>query len=219
MVKEAVKNDIKRRDTHLLRRPTKPTPIYRQGTLVLKMVPLSATTGKAMRSTRLDTKWIGPYVITSRHKDDKTYNLKHLATNKRTTAQVFELKQYVPHNDSDDFIKSTFQIAARDTSDMEIYRVHTHRFLAPPQDSQANRNQALFFLVEYKDLPSKELRWVPWTIVKSQYIIHQYLHKHNLGYLIPKYTRVRDTKAKLDKQRHHLIRTSIKSHHNKLKIT
>ena len=219
IMKEAMENEYKRRRTHMLRKPTKATPIYRQGTLVLKMLPISATTGKAIRSTRLDTKWTGPYVITSRHKDDKTYNLKHLATNKRATAQVFELKQYVPDKKSDDYIKSTFEIAARDTAEIEIYRIHKHRFLPTPQDSETNRNQSLFFLVEYKELSSNELRWVPWTVVKSQNIVHQYLHRHNLGYLIPKYTRIRDTRTKLDKQRKHLIRTSIQSHHNKLKLT
>jgi hypothetical protein len=179
---------------------------------------VNAVTGKAANPTRLDTKWLGPYVITSRHKDDKTYNLKHLATAQKTTAQVFELTQYIPELHGDDVVKSTFQVASRDNTNLDIFRVRHHKFIST-RDKDADRLDTLFFLIEYKDSSTNDSRWVPWAIVKSQKIVQEYLRQHNLGYLIPKHLKRLKNIVKLDKERQDLISKAIQSHKKKLNIT
>jgi hypothetical protein len=214
----AIARDAKRKFNHMSKVSTKKPIIFRQGTLVLRMVPTSAITGKPSRKTRLDTKWLGPYVITSRHKDDKTYNLKHLATAQKTTAQVFELTQYIPELHGDDVVKSIFQVASRDNTNLDIFRVRHHKFIST-RDKDADRLDTLFFLIEYRDSSTNDSRWVPWSSVKSQKIVQEYLRQHNLGYLIPKHLKRSKSIVKLDKERQDLISKAIQSHKKKLNIT
>ena len=205
--------ELDRQQRHLLQKQTKATELFDVGTLVMRRPTVNPLTGKAVNKTRLDSKWRGPYVITQRLDDDVTYELKHTATAKETTAQVYDLKIYQPQWADDDYILKTFQAAAMDTDNVALQRVIEHKFIKLPiTDSESQLpNANLFFLVEYKDLPSHDTRWVPWAVVKSQPLIHEYMQRDDVGLrkLIPKHTRRDSRPATLDEARTATLRIAL----------
>jgi transposase InsO family protein len=210
-VHQAQLRELERQERHMLSKSSNNRVIFDIGTLVMLRPEVNAVTGKAANETRLDTKWRGPYVIQKRWEDDNTYTLRHLATNKEAEAQSYDLRIFKPQFADDDYILKTFQDAAKDSDNVALYKVHTHKFINlpvndPPTDTP---NHDLFFLVEYEDMLGQD-RWVPWSVVKTQPLIHDYMRNDvQLTSRIPRYTRKDKRLVRLDHQRHQVIEDAL----------
>ena len=77
------------------------------------------------------------------------------------------------------------------------------------------QNHDLFFLIEYEDMVGQD-RWVPWSVVKTQPLIHDYMRNDvQLASRIPRYTRKDKRLIRLDHQRHQVIEEAL-SHNQDL---
>ena len=116
--------------------------------------------------SKLNLKWRGPFQIIQN--TSPSYVIKDLVDNHQETLHITRLKQYFhdPRN------YNLLDIAMIDNREFEI-----HGYIGA--------RKSLDFLVEWKNLPDSENRWIPWDEIYTSSILHDYLRSKKLARLIP----------------------------------
>jgi hypothetical protein len=153
--------------------PDRPAPTYfLPGSYVL-VRHLNTLNGQA--PSRTQTPWRGPMRVESVDPIDKsTYTLLNLVNNqtKRYHASHMKLFEYDP------LVINPLEVAIRDSDHYIVERILQHK-------GNPRLKKTLEFLVLWKGYDQSEASWVPWSNVRTNSRLHEYLRHNNLQRLIP----------------------------------
>ena len=122
--------------------------------------------------TRLHTSWRGPLRVVSG--SNSRYLLYDLITNKEKEYHVSDMKQFL----YDPNLIDPVDVARRDHMEFFVESIVSHR-------GNLNRS-AIEFLVKWRDYPESENSWEPYSNLRDNAILHDYLKLKNLHRLINK---------------------------------
>jgi transposase InsO family protein len=122
--------------------------------------------------TRLHTSWRGPMRVVSG--SNSRYTLYDLITNKEKEYHVSDMKQFL----YDPNYVDPVDVARRDHMEFFVESIVSHR-------GNLNRS-AIEFLVKWRDYPESENSWEPYSSLRDNAILHDYLKLKNLHRLINK---------------------------------
>jgi hypothetical protein len=161
----AQENQAKYHAQHLKNQISNPT-VYDINTWVLVSYPKNRMNLQA--PTKLDTPWYGPLKVQSRQLDQ--YELFDPASGKFETVHVTRMKPFV-YNES----INPDDIAIQNQQLQIVDKVLAHR-------GSIKSRQSLEFHIQWKD---SEPSWEPWTNLRDNSVVHEYLRSNKLTSIIP----------------------------------
>ena len=138
---------------------------------VLVLYPKSAMGQRA--PTKLHTHWKGPMRVISNQGAE--YTLHDLVQNKNVIVHVSRIKKF----EHDPRFVDPLAIAAKDYEEDEVELILEHR-------GSPKRKSDMDFLVRWLGFDASEDLWLPWSSLRTNTVLHQYLRDHNMAKLIPK---------------------------------
>ena len=161
---DAAAEALKARDTlHLRAHTPDNVTVYPIGTYVLVAYPRSDRGRKPI--TKLHTLWRGPLKVEDIQYNE--YTLLNLVTGKREVHHITSLKQYefdTSRTSEDDLV----EVARMDVGEFVVEAILNWN--GDPSD-----RESLDFLVKWKGLSDEFNLWLPWSELKDNTILHDYL--------------------------------------------
>ena len=144
---------------------------FDENSFVLVLYPGSAMGQRA--PTKLHMHWKGPMRVISNQGAE--YVLHDLVQDKQIPIHVSRLKKF----EHDPRHVDPLAIAAKDYEEDEVERILDHK-------GDPKRKSSLDFLVRWLGYDETEDLWLPWSSLRTNAVLHQYLRDNNMGKLIPK---------------------------------
>ena len=144
---------------------------YDVNSFVLVLYPASAMGQRA--PTKLHTHWKGPMRVISNKGAE--YLLHDLVQDKQIPIHVKRLKKF----EHDPIHVDPLAIAAKDYEEDEVELILEHK-------GDPKRKSSLDFLVRWLGYDETEDLWLPWSALRTNAVLHQYLRDNNMHKLIPK---------------------------------
>jgi transposase InsO family protein len=116
--------------------------------------------------------WRGPYLVVSSLGDD--YTLKDLNNHNEFQIHVSQLKQF----EYDAERTNPRVVALRDHHLRDVEKILQHK-------GTVKRKNTLQFLVRWAGFARSEDSWEPWSALRTNEVLHDYLREKNLATLIP----------------------------------
>ena len=159
-----------------LKRPFDEITEYEVNDRILVDWPANGMTGKQDKPNRLNTSRRGPFIVVKKHKNN-TYDCVQVATKSQETFSVYEMHPYLSNMDDID----EERVARTDSDLIMVTAILKHRFY--PAKHKIMKNLQL--QVKFND--AKKPVWQQYTNgFEKVAIVHEYLRKHKLDYLITK---------------------------------
>jgi hypothetical protein len=157
---------------HVAAEQSEPT-YFPPGSYVLVQY-LNTLNGQA--PSRTHTPWRGPLrVISVDAKNRSTYTLLDLVTNRTRQYHACHMKPF----HFDPLTVNPLDIAIRDSDHYVVERILRHK-------GNTKLLNTLEFFVLWKGFDQSEASWVPWSNLRTNARLHEYLHSQNLDRLIPR---------------------------------
>ena len=144
---------------------------FDKNSFVLALYPDSAMGQRA--PTKLHTHWKGPMRVISNKGAE--YLLLDLVQNKQISVHISRLKRF----EYDPLHVDPLAIAAKDYEEDEVEAILEHR-------GNPKRKSDMDFLVRWLGFDETEDLWLPWSSLRNNTVLHQYLRDNNMEKLIPK---------------------------------
>ena len=141
------------------------------GTLVLCSYPNDGI-GTSQRSHKLKTPWKGPLRVVRKDKD--MYTLFNTTTRREETVHVTRLKPF--HHDP--LQTNPEEIALRDHGQYIVESIEQHK-------GSPHKKSEMKFLVHWKGYDDIANTWEPWSGLRDNKVLHEYLASKGLRNLIP----------------------------------
>ena len=116
--------------------------------------------------------WRGPYLVVSSLGDD--YTLKDLNNHNEFPIHVSQLKKF----EYDAERTNPRVVALRDHHLRDVEKILQHK-------GTVKRKNTLQFLVRWAGFARSEDSWEPWSALRTNEVLHDYLREKNLATLIP----------------------------------
>ncbi len=148
---------------------------YKVGTYVLALYPENRM-GR-LPPTKFHTQWKGPMQVVN--SIGSKYTVRNLVTGKLEDYHVTSLKHFtmdIEHTNVED-------VAQKDYKTWITEAVRDHR---PKKKGRDLRRSRLQFLIKWEGYPEEENTWEPWSNLRRNKHVHQYMRAHGMGSLIPK---------------------------------
>ena len=144
---------------------------FDKNSFVLVLYPASAMGQRA--PSKLHTHWKGPMRVISNNGAE--YLLLDLVQNKKISVHVSRLKRF----EYDPIHVDPLAIAAKDYEEDEVELILEHR-------GSPKRKSDMDFLVRWLGYDETEDLWLPWSSLRTNTVLHQYLRDNGMEKLIPK---------------------------------
>ena len=144
---------------------------FDKNSFVLALYPDSAMGQRV--PTKLHTHWKGPMRVISNKGAE--YLLLDLVQNKQISVHISRLKRF----EYDPLHVDPLAIAAKDYEEDEVEAILEHR-------GNPKRKSDMDFLVRWLGFDETEDLWLPWSSLRNNTVLHQYLRDNNMEKLIPK---------------------------------
>jgi hypothetical protein len=145
--------------------------VFAVGSYVLVKYP--SKDGKLYTPTKQSSRWQGPYVV--KEQKGNTYVLENLVSQMRTEVNVKQLKQYIVREGI-----NLVDVASRDKDEYLVEEVLEMRGEADPK-----RLRQIEFLVKWMGYDQSFNTWEPYTGLRNNVKLHEFLRKENKSFLIP----------------------------------
>jgi hypothetical protein len=145
--------------------------VFAVGSYVLVKYP--SKDGKLYTPTKQSSRWQGPYVV--KEQKGNTYVLENLVSQMRTEVNVKQLKQYIVREGI-----NLVDVASRDKDEYLVEEVIEMRGEADPK-----RLRQIEFLVKWMGYDQSFNTWEPYTGLRNNVKLHEFLRKENKSFLIP----------------------------------
>jgi hypothetical protein len=145
--------------------------VFAVGSYVLVKYPRKD--GKLYTPTKQSSRWQGPYVV--KEQKGNTYVLENLVSQMRTEVNVKQLKQYIVREGI-----NLVDVASRDKDEYLVEEVIEMRGEADPK-----RLRQIEFLVKWMGYDQSFNTWEPYTGLRNNVKLHEFLRKENKSFLIP----------------------------------
>ena len=144
---------------------------FEPNSFVLVLYPKTVMGSRA--PTKLHTHWKGPMRVIGN--TGAEYTIHDLVQDKDIKVHVSRLK----HFDYEPQIDDPTAIAAKDYEEDEVESILAHQ-------GDPRRKSSLDFLVRWTGFDESEDLWLPWSALRDNVILHQYLRDNGMAKLIPK---------------------------------
>ena len=115
----------------------------------------------------------GPYQVLSNV--NATYKIRNLRTNRDEEHHISALRPFL----YDPAVTDPIDVAIRNEQEFVVQEIKDHR-------GSARNKTSMQFLVSWKDYGIEEDSWEPWTELRLNTKLHEYLRANNLSSLVPK---------------------------------
>ena len=116
------------------------------------------------------------------------YTVRNLVTGKLEDYHITSLKQFT----MDLEYTNPEEVAQKDYKTWITEAVRDHRPKTKGRDLKRSR---LEFLIKWEDYQEDQNTWEPWSNVRKNQHVHEYMRQHKMAYLIPKNLRDLDEPA------------------------
>ena len=178
---------IKQQLNREMKRPNEKLTVFAVNDRILVDWPKNALTGALSKPNRLNTPRRGPFIVV-RKNDNNTYDVIHAATKLPETFSIWEMHPYKQTDTNDED-----RVARADNDMVVITSVRRHRFVT--------NNHIMKHLQLEVTFGNGTPIWQTYDTLKRVEMVHEYLRKHRLGYLLAKAFRPEEETKPSKKQR------------------
>ena len=126
--------------------------------------------------SKLHTNLRGPLRVVN-IREDNEYTLQNLVTNEMEDVHITQLRPFYFDEESTD----PRMEANKDDRVVEVETILNHQ-----GDPRGSRKE-IFFEVKWKNKAEKHNEWLPYSKLRHNTVLHDYLRSNNMKFLIPKY--------------------------------